>query len=336
MAGILLRSPVYKTATAGAGTFSTKCTITLDSTLRYTLVKSTTAGATILWEISELCRDYIETNPTVRPVGTFLSVETVVTSHVATDGSGAAVATNTFTDVGYDGYGTFLEGASPSVSADGTAPPGWLVSGKPAYQGTNNYFYSYVPTGAIGWIPYIDASSELFYEQYTTSNDELNPLTLAGSYDMNFVRIDCTKYGAGNRILFTNKFGALQEIWFFLKEVNATSKKQSKFQRNIISPTGTYSTIEHTKQVFNTTANNTLTLSSGYYPEWANEWFEQLMLSESVWLIDSAIGVNPTQSNYIPLNVKKSNMIKKTSVNNSLIEYTFEFDMAYDYLNNVR
>mgnify|MGYP003640892355 FL=1 len=336
MAGILLRSPVYKTATAGAGTFSTKCTITLDGTLRYTLVKSTSAGATILWEIAELCRDYIETNPTLRPVGTFLPVVTVVTSHVATDGSGAAVATTTFTDVGYDGYGTFLEGSNPSVSADGTAPPGWLVSGKSPNEGTNNYFYSYVPTGAIGWIPYIDASSELYYQQYTTSNDESTPIALAGSYNMNFIRIDCTKYGTGNRILFTNKFGALQEIWFFLKEVNATSRKQETFQRNIISSTGTYSTIEHTKKVYNTTATNTLTLSSGYYPEWANDWFEQLMLSESVWLINSAIGVNPTSANYIPLNVNKSSMTRKTSLNNRLIEYEFDFDMSYDYINNIR
>jgi len=337
MAGILLRSPVYKTVTAGAGTFSTKCTITIDGTLRYTLVKSTSAGATILWEIAELCRDYIETDPMLRPVGTDIPIITVVSSHVATDGSGASVATTTFTDVGYDGYGTFLEGASPSVSADGTAPPGWLVSGKSPNEGTDNYFYSYVPTGATGWIPYIHATSdELQYQQYTASNDESTPIALTGSFDMNFIRIDCTKYGAGNRILFTNKFGAIQEIWFFLKEVNATSRKQKTFERNIISPTGTYSTIEHTKQVFNTTANNTLTLSSGFYPEWANEWFEQLMLSESVWLSNSAINVNPVTADLTPLNVKKSRMTRKTSLNNRLIEYKFDFEMSYDYINNVR
>ena len=338
MAGILLRSPVYKTDVANVGTpKSTKCTITIDSVLRYTLVKSTSAGADILWEIAELCRDYIETDPMLRPVGTDIPIITVVTSHASTDGSGAALTTDTFTDVGYDGYGTFLEGASPSVSADGTSPPGWLVSGKSPNEGTDNYFYSYVPTGATGWIPYIHATSdELQYQQYTASNDESTPIALTGSFNMNFIRIDCTKYGAGNRILFTNKFGAIQEIWFFLKEVNTTSRKQKTFQRNIISPTGTYSTIEHTKQVFNTTANNTLTLSSGFYPEWANEWFEQLMLSESVWLINSAIGINPTSVNYIPLNVKKSRMTRKTSLNNRLIEYKFDFEMAYDYINSVR
>ena len=45
---------------------------------------------------------------------------------------------------------------------------------------------------------------------------------------------------------------------------------------------------------------------------------------------------NPNATEYIPLNVKKSSMVKKTVLNNKLIEYTFEFDMSYDYINNVR
>tara|TARA_R110002126_G_scaffold45021_5_gene127870 strand:- start:20 stop:1027 length:1008 start_codon:yes stop_codon:yes gene_type:complete len=335
MAGILLRSPVYKTVTAPAPPavpLSTKCTITIDSVLRYTLVKSTSAGATILWEIAELCRDYIETIPDIRPLGTFLPVVTVITTHVTTDGSGVAGSTDTFTDVGYDGYGTFLEGANPTISPDGNTPPNWLISGNPA-QTLNNFYYSYVPTGAIGYIPYIDGSDELAYQLYT---DATVTLTMAGSYNMNIVRIDCTKYGAGHRILFTNKYGAIQELWFFLKEVNTISKKQSKFQRNIITNTGTYLTVDHSKKVFNTVANAGLTLSSGYYPEWANEWFEQLLLSESVWLDSTAHNATTHRDNLTPLNVKKSSITKKTSLNDSLIEYTFEFDMAFDYINNVR
>lgn len=332
MAGILLRSPVYKSTIAPTGTNSTKCTITIEGTLRYTLIKSAVATSPMLWEISELCRDYIETIPDIRPLGTWLAIITVVTSYASTDGSGAALGTTTYNDIGYDGYGTFLEGSNPVISPDGNTPPNWLVSGNTA-QTLNNFYYSYVPTGAIGYIPYIDGSDELAYSLYT---DATVTLTMVGSYNMNIVRIDCTKYGAGHRILFTNKYGALQELWFFLKEVNTVSKKQENYQRNIITNTGTYSTVDHSKRVFNTTATAGLTLSSGYYPEWANEWFEQLLLSESIWLDSTAHNAATHRDNLTPLTVKKSSITKKTSLNERLIEYTFEFEMAFDYINNIR
>jgi len=145
----------------------------------------------------------------------------------------------------------------------------------------------------------------------------------------------CTKYGDGHKITFVNKFGALQDIWFFLKFVNRTTKKQEQFQRNIISSTGTYDVNTHTKQVYNTIANTSITLSSGYYPEWANQWFEQLLLSEQVWLTRPK-PFNPSQDEVVPVNVKKNSMVQKTSLNDKLIEYTFDFELSADYINNVR
>jgi hypothetical protein len=89
------------------------------------------------------------------------------------------------------------------------------------------------------------------------------------------------------------------------------------------------------KTDFNTVANQTMTLSSGYYPEWASQWFEQLLLSEQVWLtrLDPT---NPNSTQYVPVNVKKNSMVKKTSLNDKLIDYTFDFDMSFDYINNIR
>ena len=152
---------------------------------------------------------------------------------------------------------------------------------------------------------------------------------------MNIIRIDCTKYGNGHKITFVNKFGALQDLWFFLKSVNTTTKKQEQFQRVVTNTAGVYSPYVHTKQDYNTVANTSITLSSGYYPEWANQWFEQLLLSEQVWLtrLDPT---NPNSTQYVPVNVKKNSMVKKTSLNDKLIDYTFDFDMSFDYINNIR
>ncbi len=330
MAAIALRSPQYKYATAGTGANSAKLTISIDGTIQYTLVKNATAGVNMLWEISELCRDFINItfNGTYTPET--LAIISTLTSHASTDGTGTALTTSTITDIGYDGYGTFTEGDNPEVPFSNR--PRWSISTDP---NTPDVYYIYVPKDTAGFIPYIAANGLLGYKNYVSSQTSILASSYYGQYLVNIVRIDCTKYGTGHKVTFVNKFGALQDIWFFLKSVNTTSKKQEQFQRNIISSTGTYNVNEHTKQVYNTIANTSITLSSGYYPEWANQWFEQLLLSEQVWLTrQDPFDASDTQ--VIPVNVKKNSMVQKTIINEKLIDYTFDFDMSYDYINNVR
>jgi len=332
MAAIALRSPQYKSDVADTGSpLSAKITITIDSTLRYTLVKATSINETMLWEISELCRDYINITYNGSYTAETLAIVSVLTSHASTDGSGTALTTSTITDVGYDAYGTFMEGANPTVPFG--SRPTWLISGNPDHTGINDEYYIYAPVGAASEIPYIIANESMGYNSYGANDTQLNG-TPAG-IRMNIVRIDCSKYGDGNKITFVNKFGALQDLWFFLKSVNTTTKKQEQFQRNIIDGNGSYNVNTHTKQDFNTLANTSITLSSGFYPEWTNAWFEQLLLSEQVWLtrLDPT---NPNATQYVPVNVTKNNLIKKTIVNDKLIEYTFDFSMSFDYINNVR
>ena len=331
MAAIALRSPQYKSATADTGTpLSAKLTISIDGAIEYTLVKSTSLNQTMLWEIAELCRDFIDItfNGTYTPET--LAIISTLTSHASTDGTGTALTTDAFTDVGYDGYGTFMEGDNPTVPFG--SRPTWLVSPDPS--GTlNNEYYIYVPNNTAGSVPYIIASEALGYATYSTSDSDIQG-SPAGT-KMNINRVDCTKYGDGHKITFVNKFGALQDLWFFLKSINTTNKKQEQFQRNIVTATGSYNVNTHTKQDYNTVANTSISLSSGYYPEWANQWFEQLLLSEQVWLTRPN-PFNPTADEVVPVNVKKSNMVKKTSLNERLIDYTFEFDMSFDYINNIR
>ena len=332
MAAIALRSPQYKSDVADTGSpLSAKITITIDSTLRYTLVKATSINETMLWEISELCRDYINITYNGSYTAETLAIVSVLTSHASTDGSGTALTTSTITDVGYDAYGTFMEGANPTVPFG--SRPTWLISGNPDHTGINDEYYIYAPVEAASEIPYIIANESMGYNSYGANDTQLNG-TPAG-IRMNIVRIDCSKYGDGNKITFVNKFGALQDLWFFLKSVNTTTKKQEQFQRNIIDGNGSFNVNTHTKQDFNTLANTSITLSSGFYPEWTNTWFEQLLLSEQVWLtrLDPT---NPNATQYVPVNVTKNNLVKKTIVNDKLIEYTFDFSMSFDYINNVR
>ena len=82
-------------------------------------------------------------------------------------------------------------------------------------------------------------------------------------------------------------------------------------------------------------ANESITLSSGYYPEWTNQWFEQLLLSKQVWIY-RLLEDSSTTLAASPVNVKTSDFKKKTVLNNKLIDYTFEFELSADYINNIR
>lgn len=328
MSAIALRSPQYKSITAGSNSAYVLCEITIDGTLEYTLRKTASSGDVVTFEIAELCRDFINITFNGSYTAETLTIATTVRAYTSGD---ALVNGSTFNDIGYDAYGTFTEGANPIVPFG--SRPTWLISGDPNHTTINNEYYIYAPVGAASEIPYIIANETMGYNSYGANDTELTG-TPAG-IKMNIVRVDCTKYGDGNKITFVNKFGALQDLWFFLKSVNSTNKKQEQFQRNIITASGTYDVNTHTKQVFNTVANTKLTLSSGYYPEWCNAWFEQLLLSEQVWLtrLDPT---NPNATQYVPVNVTKNSIIKKTSLNDKLIDYIFDFDMSFDYINNIR
>ena len=259
-----------------------------------------------------------------------LTIISTLTSHASTNGTGTALTTSSITDKGFDAYGTFMEGSNPVVPFG--SRPTWLVSPDPNGT-TNNEYYIYVPNNTAGYVPYISVGEALVYNSFGATATELTG-TPAGTR-MNINRVDCTKYGDGHKVTFVNKFGALQDLWFFLKSVDRTTKKQEKFQKNIVTSTGSYNVNTHTKQDYNTVANTSVTLSSGYYPEWANQWFEQLLLSEQVW-ITRPKETDPNTDEVIPVNVKKNSMVKKTSLNDKLIDYTFDFDMSFDYINNIR
>ena len=328
MAAIALRSPQYKSLTAGAASVYALCTIKIGGVLKYTLRKVAAPSQVVVFEIAELCRDFLDITFNGTYTAQTLTIETEINSYNNTDGITAS--TTAIDDIGYDAYGTFMQGANPVVPFG--SRPTWLLSEKLNPININDIFYIYVPYDVSGYVPYIISNETMGYQSYGTA--DLDIVGSPAGVRMNIVRVDCTKYGDGHKITFVNKFGALQDLWFFLKSVNTTTKKQEQFQRNIINGT-TYNVNQHTKQVFNTIANTSITLSSGYYPEWANQWFEQLLLSEKVWLTrQDPFDISDEQ--VVPVNVKKSSMTQKTIVNDKLIDYTFEFDMSFDYINNVR
>jgi len=330
MANIVLRSPQTKSFVAHANANSAKMTITIDGTLRYTIIKQCSGGDTVTFEVAELCRDYIDITYSASPSSPTISIVIALSSHAATDGSGAALNSAAFTDIGYDGYGTYMEGYNPTVVP---SVPTWLIDFDPDFTSSTNKYYVYYPTGYQGYVPLIKSNGLAEYYKFGAQSTVASG-TNAG-IQLNIVRIDCTKYGFGHKVRFVNKYGVIQELWFFLKDTETINKKSETYKRSILTPAGAYSETQHMITAFNITANQTFSLSSGYYPEWTNAWFEQLLLSEQIWISDDS-QTNPNNDVVTPVTIKTSSFRKKTKLNDRLIEYTMEFELAADYINNVR
>jgi hypothetical protein len=129
------------------------------------------------------------------------------------------------------------------------------------------------------------------------------------------------------KVTFVNKFGALQDIWFFKRTNTVLATKKEDFKRNIIV-NGAYDRSRHQQKILTKNGTEKLTLNTGFYPEEYNEVFKEMQLSEDCWI---EIG-----SKTLPMNVSSSSLSYKTHLNDKLINYTIEVDFAFDTINNIR
>ena len=135
------------------------------------------------------------------------------------------------------------------------------------------------------------------------------------------------------KVTFVNKFGALQDIIFFKKSIEKTDVKGEEFKASVFDQsTLTYKTYQHQRTQFMVQGNDSYTMNTGYMPEDYNQVIEQLMLSEQVW----ATFVTETEVLVRPLVPKTKSVTYKTSLNDKLIDYTIDFDIANNKINNIR
>mgnify|MGYP003634843024 FL=1 len=335
-----LRTPIYASASSSVTTTqSAKCLVSVAGTVVYTIIKSASANTTANFEIAELVRDYLNISYIGNPQ--FVVFTSTIQFFDQPNAGGTAQATpeDTTSGNGYEAYGLFSEGINPTIPFENVQLPAWLIAeANPLATSANDRYYIYVPFGVSGKTSYIDASGNIAAISYTTTDTFI--VTPSG-LRLNIQRIDCTKYGDGRMITFINKFGVIQDLWFFLKRVKKINRTNESYMSNtlVIDPLGiadpVYSQTNAPKKLLNTQAKQKHTLSSGYYPESANLFFEQLLLSEYVWYIRPE-DTQPNIDHVTPVIVKTSDITYKTSLNDSLIEYTIEFEDAFDYINNIR
>ena len=134
------------------------------------------------------------------------------------------------------------------------------------------------------------------------------------------------------KVTFVNKYGALQDMYFFKKSVEKMNVKKESYKSNILDSNYVYNSSNHVYRDFNVVGKESITLSSGFLSEEYNEVFKQMMLSEKVWVTN----IIEDGEQVLPINVKTSNITYKTSLNDKLVEYTFDFDNSFNVINDIR
>ena len=131
------------------------------------------------------------------------------------------------------------------------------------------------------------------------------------------------------KLIFTNKYGALQELWVQFKSSTSITKSSDDFKRaNFDTSSLSYNTYEHQKKTFNVIANERITVNTDFLLESMNEPIKQLMMSEQVWLDE--------EGTISPVNVMNTETQIKTNLNDKLIQYTFELEYAFNKINDIK
>ena len=339
---------------------------------QYTLT-STAINDKINFEIAELIKDYIPaafngiypSQDLSEDDNTTVYVDYRVTETLTT---GVQTPVDTLGVRAFYGYGYFEEGANPQLLQ------GYLQSNTTILklhdapiripvdnENTNSVVFLYQGQQVYSWLPYTglkiqdqivyvsngvngaDSFEERVELDGGTFEDnacidefeddfELFPVDevlVSGVEGLTIIKIDnideC-KY-TPYKLTFINKFGAYQDIWMFKNSKLAMTTEKDKYKSNILN-NGTYATYNAQVRLLSKNANQRLTLNSGYYPESNNEIFRQLFLSDKVWI--------EYKEKTLAVNIENNNIDYKTSLTDSLINYTIDVSFAFDTINNIR
>jgi len=326
-------------------------------------ITSTAINSSVTFEISELVRDYIENSFD----GDYTnSAKWLRYQYTWTDGStggGASSDAAIFDGYGYFSEGANPQNAQTVLQSNKTIYKysdeplrlpvhittstefTFLQDGSSIYNTTlessnnSNNLIRYVSsetTGIQSWQDRVEGNGGTV-ESLDCVKDFLGEADLYGVdtiyvNDGNTVEVykvenieEC-KYNA-YKVTFVNKFGALQDLWFFKRSNLSLQTKEESYRANIVTD-GTYSINSRQKTVFNKTGVEKLQLNTGFYPESYNEVFRQLTLSEEAWI--------EYDGNTLPITVLSSSLNYKTSVNDKLINYTIDVEFANNKINNIR
>jgi len=125
---------------------------------------------------------------------------------------------------------------------------------------------------------------------------------------------------------FKNKYGFWQSIPFNLRSKTTLNVESAEYSP-IISAYGQYSLKSHNTKTYLPTSKEVITVNTDYLPEEYNALIDELFESEFVYL--------ETNGEYLPVNLNKNSIDKKTKKFEKLIQYTLDFKYSFNKRNTV-
>lgn len=324
---ILLRSPYIISVGEVANLGFCILRLTLDgaSTPQYTITKNAyqfldsndDEQGFCSFDIAELCRDYINNiyldlanSPGTQRVSISWSIQKWNASNPS-----VLIGTDTGSDIGINGYTEFSEGLNAEITTDLI-----LLSDRKIY------------------LPLSVRTTIFTYESGAIVDNDVSStatsISVLGGKTIDVERIRECKY-SHYKVTFINKYGVAQDLYFFMKRIDSTAVTNENYKANVLNllqATPSYSTTSHVNKTFNFKGQESFTMSTGYVDESYNPYLQELMLSEYIW-IKKSVGSN---SPVIPCVLNTQSFVKKTSLNDKLVEYTLEFSPSNQIVNNVR
>lgn len=132
------------------------------------------------------------------------------------------------------------------------------------------------------------------------------------------------------KITFLNRYGALQDLWFFKKRTDEFSVEREQYNKTILTTNSTgvaFNPNHHQSNLLDVSSDRAFRMNTGFISEDHNEVINELMVTEFCWLTDGEV---------IPVKPTTSSMVRKTELNDKLINFEVEFEYANSYIQNVR
>lgn len=304
--------------------------------LKYRLTKDVIGdqGKAIL-EIGELVRDHVENT---FDGSTYQSKTKWVTAAAQLfDETEADMQDDqSFHYLAVDGFGTFEQGINPDLDNHVLQSNDlvYVLDGEraqiPVFAESLSQITFYNGNTNIGSQTIIDNGNSNQKIQFVSPPGYCTRVVFDSTDDRQIlINYICENVHTTHDVHFFNKFGALQKITFFKKSEKTMSIKDKTFKSNTLDIANeTYSINRGQTSRYNVNAKMKITMNTGFVDESFNEVIEQMLLSEKVWINHN----NQT----VPVIPTSKSLKYKTDVNDKLINYSFDFEFAFDKFNLIR
>jgi len=320
----------------------------------YAISKSVISGEQhIRFEISELVKDYIdiEFNNNYTTISTHIWVYWRLVRYFDDFKSDTTTGYN----LASTGYGYFKDGINPVLGI------GKQIDNQYLYVPTNEAVTVpvYIGEGGVTSVVFKKDGSTLSTITYTPITTPVNEepddlikypsnssnpdtviitlsdastqtLTVAASYDDE--TCSSTSRFTPYKVSFVNKYGVIQDVWFYKKRKDSVNIKRESYRINTIGVLNDasvfYNYQDTTDKILNVEIDKTFSMNTGFLNEEYNDVLQQLLLTEYAWITEGGQAY--------PILPQTGSLSFKTSLNDKLIDYTLDFKYGFNEVNIIR